>query len=139
MRSARCSICTAPRYGPGFPGYLTGLLTIRPLARLLAKKGNRIVHPPSPLRLEVAAEGNTQRGILKKWVASALRSSLKRSTNVDQVAHGLARNINCCLQHLCTTSPTRFQPDRYGALVPDCPASIQMFSSRVKYRGDLME
>jgi hypothetical protein len=40
----------------GFPGYLTGLQTIRPLTRSFAKKGNRIVHPPGPSRLEFAAK-----------------------------------------------------------------------------------
>ena len=51
------SICTAPRDELGFPGYLTGLLTIRPHTESLAKKGRRIVHPLGSLRPGLSAEG----------------------------------------------------------------------------------
>jgi hypothetical protein len=47
------SICTAPRAVLGFPGYLTGLLTIRPHTESLAKKGRRIVHPLGSLKPEL--------------------------------------------------------------------------------------
>jgi hypothetical protein len=50
MQTGRRSICTARREGLGFPGYLTGLLTIMPIGK---KKDNRIVHPLSPARVEL--------------------------------------------------------------------------------------
>jgi hypothetical protein len=73
---AKCSICTAPRHVPGFPGYLTGLLTIRPLTRSLAKKGKRIVHPLGPVRLASQPRGTLSRNSVARTPLLVLQQAI---------------------------------------------------------------
>jgi hypothetical protein len=53
------SICTAPRDELRFPGYLTGLLTIRPHTQSLPKKGRSILHPLGSLMPGLWRRGST--------------------------------------------------------------------------------
>ena len=107
----------------GFPGYLTGLLMIRPLARSLANKSNRIVHPPGPLRLELR-----QGGIPQETGRERIKIIHEKAYKCGSASAWSSE------KHQLLSGPTRSPGSGLPHIRSKCSAKLRILD----YRGDLM-